>query len=366
MANLYRADHVGSLLRPAELIAARHADAPADQIRELEDRHALRVLARQREVGLDVVTDGELRRKNFMSDLTDAVDGFDTGDAIPRSWKGDGAQVSSVTGIVVSKLAQRRPLTGAELPFLRAHATGPCKLTLPSATQFPAIAYKRGITDRVYPSHSELLWDIAGIIKAEMQALAEAGIPYLQIDAPRYSYYIDPRWRAWLTTELGVDPDAALDEAIRVDNACFDAARRPGVTVAIHLCRGNNRSHWYAEGGYDAIAEKLFAELRVDRFLLEYDDARSGGFEPLRFVPRGKLVVLGLVSSKLAALESVDELRRRIDEAARHVPLDELALSPQCGFASTMEGNLVTEDDQWAKLALVADTARAVWGVTPG
>jgi 5-methyltetrahydropteroyltriglutamate--homocysteine methyltransferase len=267
-----------------------------------------------------------------------------------------------VTGIVVAKLAQRRALTAAELPFLRAHATSPVKLTLPSATQFPAIAYQRGVTDRVYPSHSELLWDIGGIIKAEMQALADAGIPYLQIDAPRYSYYIDPKWRAWLTSEMGVDPDVALDEAIRVDNACFDAARRPGVTVAIHLCRGNNRSHWYAEGGYDAIAEKLFAELRVDRFLLEYDDERSGGFEPLRFVPRGKLVVLGLVSSKLAALESAAELRRRIDEAARHVPLDELALSPQCGFASTMEGNLVTEDDQWAKLALVADTARAVWG----
>ncbi|HEU4729632.1 MAG TPA: cobalamin-independent methionine synthase II family protein [Kofleriaceae bacterium] len=362
MANLYRADHIGSLLRPAELLEARQAHVPPEQLRAIEDRHVLRVLARQREVGLDVVTDGELRRKNFMSDLTDAVDGFDTGDAVARSWKGDGAKVASVTGIVTSKLVQRRALTAAELPFLRAHATGPIKVTLPSATQFPAIAYKRGITDKVYPTHSDLLWDIAAIIKGEMAALADAGVPYLQIDAPRYSYYIDPKWRAWLTTELGVDPDAALDEAIAVDNACFDAARRPGVTVGIHLCRGNNRSHWYAEGGYDAIAEKLFAELRVDRFLLEYDDARSGGFEPLRFVPRGKLVVLGLVSSKLAALESATELRRRIDEAARIVPLDELALSPQCGFASVMEGNLVTEDDQWNKLALVARAARVVWG----
>jgi 5-methyltetrahydropteroyltriglutamate--homocysteine methyltransferase len=365
MANMYRADHVGSLLRPAELLEARLAHAPPggdEQLRALEDRHVLRVLARQRDVGLDVVTDGELRRKNFMSDLTDAVDGFDTGDAVDRSWKGDGTKVASVTGIVTARLVQRRALTATELPMLRTYATAPCKVTLPSATQFPAIAWKRGVTDRVYPTHSDLLWDIAAIIKGEMAALAEAGVPYVQIDAPRYSYYIDPKWRAWLTTELGIDPDAALDEAIRVDNACFDAARRPGVTVAIHLCRGNNRSHWYAEGGYDAIAEKLFAELRVDRFLLEYDDARSGGFEPLRFVPRGKLVVLGLVSSKLAALESADELRRRIDEAARIVPLDELALSPQCGFASVMEGNLVTEDDQWNKLALVASTARAVWG----
>jgi len=200
------------------------------------------------------------------------------------------------------------------------------------------------------------------IIKAEIQALLKDGVKYIQIDAPRYSYYIDPKWRAWLRDDFGVDPDQSLDEAVQVDNACFDAARRAGITVAIHLCRGNNQSHWYAEGGYDAIAEKLFAELRVDRFLLEYDDARSGGFEPLRFVPRGKLVVLGLVSSKVAALEAATELRRRIDEAARYVPLDELALSPQCGFASTMEGNLVTEDDQWAKLQLVADTARAVWG----
>ncbi|HZJ63179.1 MAG TPA: hypothetical protein VFD36_06605 [Kofleriaceae bacterium] len=199
------------------------------------------------------------------------------------------------------------------------------------------------------------------IIKAEIQALVNEGVHYVQIDAPRYSYYIDPKWRAWLTSEFGVDPEASLDEAIKVDNACFDAARRAGITVGIHLCRGNNRSHWYAEGGYDAIAEKLFGELRVDRFLLEYDDARSGSFEPLRFVPRGKRVVLGLVSSKVAELEAADELRRRIDDAARHVPLDDLALSPQCGFASTLEGNLVTEDDQWAKLRLVVDTARAVW-----
>jgi 5-methyltetrahydropteroyltriglutamate--homocysteine methyltransferase len=362
MANPYRADQVGSLLRPAELLEARHANAPDEQVRALEDRHILDVLDRQRALGLDVVTDGELRRTNFMSDLTDAVDGFDTGDAVARTWQGSGSKVTSVTGVVVAKLAQRRSLTAAELPFLQRHAGAPYKVTLPSATQFPAIAYKRGITDQVYAHPNDLQWDVAEIIMKEMRLLAEGGVPYLQIDAPRYSYYIDPKWRAWLRTDLGVDPDAALDEAVRVDNACFDAARRPGVTLAIHLCRGNNRSHWYAEGGYDAIAEKLFSELRVDRFLLEYDDDRSGGFEPLRFVPPGKQVVLGLVSSKLAALESADTLRRRIDEASRHVPLDHLSLSPQCGFASTMEGNLVTEADQWTKLGLVVATARAVWG----
>jgi 5-methyltetrahydropteroyltriglutamate--homocysteine methyltransferase len=359
MPNAYRADHVGSFLRPAELVDARHNNAAHDAVHALEDRHILRLLDRQRELGLDVVTDGELRRTNFMSDLWDAVDGFDFGDAVARTWSG--ATVSNVTGVVNRKLVQRRALTGPELPFLQQHVKGPFKMTMPSATQFPAIAYKHGITDKVYPTQSDLLWDIAAIIKSEMKTLADAGVAYLQIDAPRYSYYIDPKWRAWLRDEFKVDPDASLDEAVRVDNACFDAARRAGVTVAIHLCRGNNRSHWYAEGGYDAIAEKIFSELHVDRFLLEYDDQRSGGFEPLRFVPRGKIVVLGLVSSKLAQLESADELRRRIDEASKFVPLDELALSPQCGFASTMEGNLLTEDDQWAKLKLIVDTARAVW-----
>jgi 5-methyltetrahydropteroyltriglutamate--homocysteine methyltransferase len=160
---------------------------------------------------------------------------------------------------------------------------------------------------------------------------------------------------------MKVEPDALLDESIRADNACFQAARRPGVTLAIHLCRGNNRSHWYAEGGYDAIAEKLFGTMDVDRFLLEYDDERSGTFEPLRLVPKGKTVVLGLVSSKRPQLEKADALARRINEAARFVPLDNLAVSPQCGFASTMEGNLLTEDDQWAKLRLVVETARQVW-----
>ena len=173
---------------------------------------------------------------------------------------------------------------------------------------------------------------------------------------------MDEKWRQWIRTEMKADPDALLEESIRADNACFQAARRPGVTLAIHLCRGNNRSHWYAEGGYDAIAEKLFGTMEVDRFLLEYDDERSGTFEPLRFVPKGKTVVLGLISSKRSQLEKSDVLARRIAEASRFVPLEHLAVSPQCGFASTMEGNLLTEDDQWAKLGLVVETARRVWG----
>ena len=362
MSTPYRADHIGSFLRPAELLEARKTRAQdSKELRALEDQHILRVLAKQKELGFEVCTDGEMRRRNFMSDFTDAVEGFDLADAVARSWAGGSAPVSSVTGIVSRKLRQVRPLTGHELPFLKAHAQTAIKMTLPSATQFPAISFKRGITDKVYPTHSALLWDVVEIMKSDLAKLSADGVRYIQIDAPRYSYYMDPKWRDWIRAEMKLDPDAALDEAIRADNACFEVARRPGVTLGIHLCRGNNRSHWYAEGGYDAVGEKLFGTMAVDRFLLEYDDERSGTFEPLRFVPKGKTVVLGLVSSKRAQLESADTLAKRIDEASKQVPLENLALSPQCGFASTMEGNLLTEDDQWAKLRLVAETARRVW-----
>jgi len=365
MTTPYRADQVGSFLRPPEIIEARHAArTDPERLRALEDRHILQALEKQRDLGFEIFTDGELRRRNFMSDFTDAVAGFDFGDTVARTWQaGSGARapVSSVAGVVTARLQPLRRLTLHELAFLKRHSPGAIKMTLPSATQFPAIAYKRGVSDRVYPTPSELLGDVVAIIQAEVRALVDEGIRYVQIDAPRYSYYIDPKWRDWIRTEMGLDPEAALDEAIRADNACLEGARRPGVILAIHLCRGNNRSHWYAEGGYDAIAEQLFTTLQVDRFLLEYDDERSGTFEPLRFVPRGKTVVLGLVSSKRPALESVADVRRRIGEASRYVPLDDLALSPQCGFASTLEGNLLSEADQWAKLDLVARTAREVW-----
>jgi len=375
MGGLFRADHVGSFLRPAELLEARRSASP-ERLRDIEDRYVLRVLAKQKELGFEAVTDGELRRRNFMSDFTDAVEGIDLGDAVGRNWQaatvstsshgststGSAAAVSSVTGVVTSKVRQVRPLTGHELPFLKAHSSLPIKMTLPSATQFPAISFKRGVTDKIYKDHSSLLWEIVEIMKNDLQKLAADGVAYIQIDAPRYSYYMDPKWRAWIQAEMQVDPDAALEEAVRADNACFRAARREGVTLGIHLCRGNNRSHWYAEGGYDAVAEKLFGTLEVDRFLLEYDDERSGTFEPLRFVPKGKRVVLGLVSSKVPRLEDTSELQRRIEKASRFVPLENLALSPQCGFASTAEGNLLAEDEQWRKLELVVETARKVWG----
>ncbi|HEY0395051.1 MAG TPA: hypothetical protein VGD01_11210 [Candidatus Elarobacter sp.] len=360
----YRADHVGSFLRPQELLAARHDGTDPERLRALEDRAILRVLEKQRDLGFALFTDGELRRGGFMTDLTDAVAGFDEGEGVARSWNAAGSATvapSAVKGIVTHKLRQTRRLTALELPFLEQHSPGPIKMTLPSATQFPAIAYKKGISESAYPNHSAFLQEVVDIVKAETAHLADQGVAYIQIDAPRYSYYLDPKWRDFLRAELG-EPDALLDEAIAADNACFRAARRPGVTLAIHLCRGNNRSQWYAAGGYDAIAEKLFNQLEVDRFLLEYDDERSGTFEPLRFVPHGKTVVLGLVSSKKPQLEDQTELLQRIEAASRVVPLESLALSPQCGFASMAEGNLLTEEDQWAKLRLVVDTARKVWG----
>jgi 5-methyltetrahydropteroyltriglutamate--homocysteine methyltransferase len=367
-SSTYRADHVGSFLRPADLLQARKAGVPSDQLRALEDRHIARVLERQQELGLGIFTDGEFRRSNFMSDFTDAVEGFDLGDAVTRHWDEDktltamtAPAVSSITGIVASKLKQRRPLTGHELQYLQQHAPGPVKMTLPSATQFPAISFKYGITDSAYSDPFALLEEITLIMEGDLKTLAGGGISYLQIDAPRYSYFLDPKWCHWMETELRVDTDAMLTASLRADNACFAAARRSGVTLAIHLCRGNNRSHWYAQGGYEAIAERLFNELAVDRFLLEYDDQRSGTFEPLKYVPKGKIVVLGLVSTKHAALERKQDLLRRIDEASKVLPLEQLALSPQCGFASTMEGNLLTESDQWAKLQLVVQTAREVW-----
>jgi 5-methyltetrahydropteroyltriglutamate--homocysteine methyltransferase len=264
--------------------------------------------------------------------------------------------------IVTSVLRQRQPLTRGELPFLLEHAPGPIKITLPSATQFPAISFKYGITDAVYADPYALLDAIADIMSHDISSFIGSGIAYLQIDAPRYSYYLDPKWISWMEKELRVNSDQMLTASLAADNRCLAAARHSGVTRAMHLCRGNNRSHWYAEGGYDAIADRLFQELDVDRFLLEYDDERSGTFEPLRFVPKGKTVVLGLVSSKLPTLEQRQFLLRRIDEAARVIPLEQLALSPQCGFASTMEGNLLSDENQWAKLRLVGEVAREVWG----
>jgi len=368
----YKADQVGSFLRPQEIRDARRNPALSlEQLREIEDRHILRVIQRQQDLGFTIFSDGELRRSQFMGDFYESVEGLDNDGSIARAWKGQsgaesggGVAVAQPTGLVVSKIKQTKRLTKHEADFLARCAPGDCKMTLPTANQFPAIAYRKGLSERAYATYSDFLWDVVPIIKSEIHALVSDGISYVQIDAPRYSYYLDPKWRDYIRREMGVSPDDALDEAIRVDNACLEGARRDGVTLAIHLCRGNSRSQWYAEGGYDPIAEKLFNTLDVDLFLLEYESERAGTFEPLRFVPPNKGVVLGLVSSKVPQLEPPDMLLGRIDEASRYVPLENLAISPQCGFASSLEGNLLTEDEQWQKLQLVTDTARKVWNTT--
>jgi len=368
---VFRADHVGSLLRPQELLDARaNPSTTREQLTAIEDRHILRVLERQKAAGLEIFTDGELRRAGFMSDFYESVEGLDRGGEIARAWTGAAAAIGGTSGVggggasgvAVAKLRQTRRLAKHEVDFLKKHAPGAVKMTLPTANQFPAIAYKKGISERAYPTYSDFLWDIVPIIRDEIRALAKEGIDYIQIDAPRYSYYIDPKWRRHVQDEMGINPEQALDEAIKADNASVEGVKRDGVVLAMHLCRGNNRSQWYAEGGYDPIAEKLFTQLNVDRFLLEYESERAGTFEPLRFVPKTKTVVLGLVSSKVPDLEPVDVLVRRIEEASKFVPLDRLAVSPQCGFASAMEGNLLTDDDQWRKLERVVETARRVWG----
>lgn len=369
MAEAYRADHVGSLLRPCEVREARAAFREGridrSELARAEDTAIIQALERQQQIGLDVFSDGEFRRSGFQNDLAESVEGFVEAErpAVVRVWQGPGGepQEQGTAMVVGQRLRQLRRLTETQSDLLKAHSHGSFKITLPSPNQFPTINFQPGLTDQFYPTRSDLLWDIVSIIKAEIPALIAEGVPYIQLDAPRYSYYVDPKWRQHLR-DLGEDPDQLFQEAIAADNACLEGARREGLTCAMHICRGNNQSKWYAEGGYEPIAEALFGTLAIDRFLLEYDTERAGTFEPLRFMPPDKMVMLGLVSTKVPSLESQDDLLRRINEASRYVPLERLALGPQCGFASTAAGNLLTEDEQWRKLELVVETARKVWG----
>ena len=378
----YRADHVGSFLRPAELLDTRVAQAEGRldeaQLREAEDRAILTVLELQRQTGLDVYSDGEYRRGMWMTGLPAAVEGFVPG-AVQniRNWRGrplpyvpgqTGAGHPAAAGqnpaaIIGGRLVARRRITDRESAFLARHAQGPYKITIPSPTWYLR-GYVKGTSDRVYPSQADALSDLTDIVRCEVAALVGEGVPYVQIDSIRYvfDYTDEQRRREW--QELGVDVDQAVDENIAADNAVIAGLPREGVTFGLHMCRGNNRSRWFAEGGYDRIAEKAFSQLHHDRFLLEYDSERAGGFAPLRFVPKGKTVVLGLISTKVPQLESVDDLRRRIDEAGKYVPVANLALSPQCGFASVAAGNEISWDDQRRKLELLVDTARKVWATS--
>jgi 5-methyltetrahydropteroyltriglutamate--homocysteine methyltransferase len=357
-----RADHVGSLLRPAALLRARaEGKLSIDQLREAEDRAILAALEMQRQAGLQIFTDGEFRRGTWLGDMAEAVEGF-----IPASvsleWHGPGGgSEPSTSHVVGAKLRQSRRLTGHEASFMKEHAPGPFKMTMPAPSVFMLSSWRAGTTDAVYPTREDLLRDVSAIVHGEVEALIADGCSYIQLDDAFMSWYVDPRLRERLRSS-GLDPDEGLRQGIAANNASLAGITRDGVTIGLHICRGNSKSRWFAEGGYEAIAEPLFSLSDVDRFLLEYDDERSGGFAPLRFLPRGKTAVLGLVSTKVARLESQDELRRRIDEAAQYAPLEQLALSPQCGFASVAAGNAISEDDQRRKLELVVEVARNVWG----
>jgi len=375
LAAPFRADHVGSLLRPQEVLDAHVAQAQGKDslahLREVEDRAILTAIGLQKQVGLGVFSDGEYRRAAWASDFAESVDGY-VASAPPVSiqWHTASgpvppplapAQATTFGQVIGEKLRQKRRITAHESGFLKQHAPGPWKMTMPAASYVVARAYKPGITDRVYAGRAEVLKDVAGIINAEIKALIGEGAAYIQLDNPHYpDYLMENRREQWRA--LGIDPEQALREDVEADNACLQGIDRSAVTIAMHLCRGNGgRAGWHSEGAYDPIAEQVFGGIEVDRFLLEYDSERAGGFEPLAKVPRGKVVVLGLVTTKAGVLESEETLRQRIDAATAHCPLDQLALSPQCGFASVMEGNPLTWDEQRRKLELVVETARKVW-----
>src|SRR3984893_13045963 len=379
MAAPYRADHVGSLLRPPELLQARDEfrqnRLTADQLRQAEDAAILKALDLQREVGIDVFTEGEYRRSGWSTSIRDSVAGLVPTAGSPiqgflGQWQGPNGQLATqtmlagtVAGMVAGeKLRQVRRLAGTEAAFLKQHAPGPWKITMPGAMSGTGQLFKQGVTEAAYRTRLALARDIVGMLKKEIAALQVDGVSYIQLDSLHYVERVaDNTIRARMIAQ-GEDPDQYLDDLIAIDNATLEDARREGLTVGMHMCRGNNRSAWHAEGSYEPIAEKAFNQLNVDRILLEFATEPAGGSEPLRFVPKSRMVVLGLISSKEPALEPIDQLRRRIDEAARYVPIENLAIAPQCGFASTMLGNLLTWDEQRKKLELVVETARKVWG----
>ena len=360
-AHAIRSDVIGSLLRPAELKAARdrfdRGELSAAALKQVEDRAVDEAVELQEQAGLDVVTDGELRRYAFFGHLIDALDGFDKlgGWAIPFHNEA-GEQLVFKRPVVVEKLRWRRSMCAEELTYLRARTNKPTKVTLISSQQAAAY-YDPEKSTGAYPTRDAYLADIVDLTRREVLELVRLGCTYVQIDAPQYAALLDPELREGYR-KRGSDPDRLIDTCIEMDNAVI--GNHPEVTFGLHICRGNNQSMFYASGGYEPIA-RVFTKSRFQRFLLEYDDQRSGGFEPLQAVPDDRVVVLGLVTTKSPRLESVAELRARVEEAARLVPLDRLALSPQCGFASTMEGNRITPAEQQAKLRRVAETANRIW-----
>jgi 5-methyltetrahydropteroyltriglutamate--homocysteine methyltransferase len=365
----FRADHVGSLLRPEPLLEARRRrDAGtigAGELRSAEDEAIAAAVKMQQDAGVDVITDGEFRRRDFRTGFVEAVAGI-TMRTFDMPWHtSDGVtKLPSKQFVVTGRLSQRRRLAEDEATYLHGLTSAPVKVTLIAPGFLVDRFWKDGETDRFYGSREELAAEVAAITRAEIRALIGEGVRYVQLDNPGYSAFLGTYARERGGGSGGSGAQAAFQRMLSTDIAAVQGVERPpGVTIGLHVCRGNQSSMWLGEGDYEPIAGPLFGTLPVDRFLLEYDDDRAGGFEPLRFMPEDKVVVLGLVSSKAAALETAGALRRRIDEAAAFVDADRLALSPQCGFASVAEGgNRLSANDQFAKLRLVCDTARAAWG----
>jgi 5-methyltetrahydropteroyltriglutamate--homocysteine methyltransferase len=366
----FRADHVGSLLRPPELLQAREAHQagrlPAAELRRIEDRAIAEAARMQAELGLQGVTDGEFRRGSWHMDFLYRIGGVTKTDrTLKIEFKNEAGTIAFAPAAhrVAARLTLGETIFGADFAYLKSVApagTVP-KLTIPSPSMLHYRGGRAAIDQTAYPEMDRFWHDLAEVYAQEIAGLAALGCTYLQLDDTSLAYLNDPAQRAYVDT-IGGDGAHQHLTNIRLINQAL-ANKPAGMTVCTHMCRGNFRSSWVAEGGYDHVAEALFGELKVDGFFLEYDDARSGGFAPLRFVPKGpKKVVLGLVTTKRAALESKDELKRRIDEAAKYVPLEQLCLSPQCGFSSTVEGNALTIEEEKAKLRLVAEVARDVWG----
>jgi 5-methyltetrahydropteroyltriglutamate--homocysteine methyltransferase len=358
----WRAEVVGSLLRPPELVDARKRRESGDmtqaEFKAVEDASVRAAIQLQEDAGIDVVTDGEYRRYAFYGHLIEAFEGFDRegGWAIPfRDERGE--ELILKRPVVVNPLRWKRSMCSEEWTFLRSVASGPGKVTMLSAQQAAAY-YDPEKSKGAYPTRDAYLADVVDFSRREVEELVRLGCTYIQIDGPQYGALLDPTIREGYR-QRGSDPEELIDRCIELDNAIIDA--HPGVTFALHVCRGNNQSKFYAEGDYKPIA-RIFEKTLFNRFLLEYDDRRSGGFEPLAHLPEDRVAVLGLVTTKKPVLETEAELKRRVEEASRYVPLERLALSPQCGFASTMEGNRISREDQRRKLELVGRVAAAVWG----
>ena len=362
----FRADHVGSFLRPAELLAARERKSKGEispaELRAVEDSAIRDIVRFQESLGLEGITDGEFRRTYFHIDFLEQLSGIETKGGISVSFHSASGNVDFAPPVmrVTAPVRHQRPIQVDDFNFLRSVTQRTPKVTIPSPTMLHFRGGREAISREAYPDLESFFADVAAAYRAEIRALADAGCTYLQLDDTNLAYLCDAKMREG-ARQRGDDPDALPRRYAHLINAAI-AGRPPGMTVCVHLCRGNFKSAWVAEGGYEPVAEVLFNELQVDGYFLEYDDARSGDFSPLRFVPPGKTVVLGLVTTKLGELESKDALKRKIDDAARRLPLDQLCLSPQCGFSSTVHGNEIAREAQAAKLRLVIETAREVWG----